>query len=182
MFATIPNFTSFLTCFDHLFRSAGKTTLIKMLVGETQPSNPEGSKLFIHHNLRVAYVSQHAFFHVEQHLEEAPAAYIQWRFKDAYDKEKINSEMYRISPEEQTRIDDFGLEAIWSRRVRAGILEYEVKKRNIKERDNKVSKTYILQCANLVRFDQLYINLLTFICLCSTTLKMNFCQWDSIAC
>jgi elongation factor 3 len=123
---------------------AGKTTLIKMLVGETQPSNPAGSKLFIHHNLRVAYVSQHAFFHVEQHLEEAPAAYIQWRFKDAYDKEKINSEMYRISPEEQEKIDEFGLEAIWSRRVRAGILEYEVKKRHIKERDNKVSREHVL--------------------------------------
>lgn len=116
---------------------AGKTTLIKMLVGETQPSNIGACKLYMHHNLRVAYVSQHAFFHIENHLEDAPAAYIQWRFKDAYDKEKINSEAFRISPEEQQRIDDFCLEAIWSRRMRAGKLEYEIKKKDIPERDNK---------------------------------------------
>eukprot|EP00979_Chaetoceros_neogracilis_P016424 scaffold8007_cov263-Chaetoceros_neogracile.AAC.15 len=116
---------------------SGKTTLIKMLVGETQPSNMDSCKLYMHHNLRVAYVSQHAFFHIENHLEDAPAAYIQWRFKDAYDKEKINSEAFRISPEEQQLIDDFCLEAIWSRRVRAGKLEYEIKKKGVPERDNK---------------------------------------------
>ena len=108
-----------------------------MLVGETQPSNVGACKLYIHHNLRIAYVSQHAFFHVEQHLEDAPAAYIQWRFKHAYDKEKIGSEAYRIGEEEQKLIDDFGLEGIWSRRMRAGKIEYEVKKKNVPERDNK---------------------------------------------
>jgi elongation factor 3 len=108
-----------------------------MLVGETQPSNMGKCRLHVHHNLRVAYVSQHAFFHVEQHLEDAPAAYIQWRFKDGFDKEKINSDAYRITEDEQQAIDDFGLEGIWSRRLRAGILEYEVKKKNIREKDNK---------------------------------------------
>lgn len=116
---------------------AGKSTLIKMIVGETQPSNLGACKHYIHHNLRVAYVSQHAFFHVEQHLDEAPAAYIQWRFKEGYDKEKIQSDAFRIPPEEQKAIDDFGLEGIWSRRLRAGVLEYEVKKVNVREKDNK---------------------------------------------
>jgi len=116
---------------------AGKTTLIKMLVGESQPSNLGACKLYIHHNLRIAYVSQHAFFHVEQHLEDAPAAYIQWRFKDAYDKEKLMSEAYVISEDEQKLIDDFGLEDIWSRRMRAGKLEYEIKIKHVPERNNK---------------------------------------------
>mmetsp|Transcript_20747 Transcript_20747/g.29128 ORF Transcript_20747/g.29128 Transcript_20747/m.29128 type:complete len:776 (-) Transcript_20747:155-2482(-) len=116
---------------------AGKTTLVKMIVGETQPSNLGACKLYIHHNLRVAYVSQHAFFHVEQHMENSPASYIQWRFKDGYDKEKIQSEAFKISEEEQKAIDEFQLEGIWSRRLRAGNLEYEVKKRNVKEKDNK---------------------------------------------
>lgn len=136
---------------------AGKTTLIKMLVGETQPSNPDQCKLYIHHNLRVAYVSQHAFFHVEQHLEEAPVHYIQWRFKNGFDKEKINSEAYRITPEEQQLIDDFGLEAIWSRRVRAGKLEYEVKKKNVPEKDNKVS-VFIFAC--FCSFDEIGMHLI----------------------
>lgn len=115
---------------------AGKTTLIKMLVGETQPSNLGACRLFIHHNLRVAYVSQHAFFHVEQHLEEAPASYIQWRFKHGFDEEKIRSEAFKITPEEQKAIDEFDLEGIWSRRLRAGVLEYEVKKKHVREKDN----------------------------------------------
>lgn len=116
---------------------AGKTTLVKMIVGDTQPTNLGDCKFFIHHNLRVAYVAQHSFHHVEQHLEESPAAYIQWRFKDAYDREKLESAGFRISDEEQKAIDDFNLEGIWSRRVRAGVLEYEVKKKNVREKDNK---------------------------------------------
>jgi elongation factor 3 len=117
---------------------AGKTTLIKMLVGETVPSNLGICKFYIHQNLRIAYVAQHAFYHVEQHMEEAPAAYIQWRFKHGYDREKMESEAFRITPEEQQAMDDFGIEGdLWSRRMRAGQLEYEVKKVNVPERNNK---------------------------------------------
>jgi elongation factor 3 len=124
---------------------AGKTTLVKMVVGDTQPSNAADCRFFIHHNLRIAYVSQHAFYHVEQHIEEAPAAYIQWRFKDGYDREKIESEAYRIEPEEQKKIDAYNLEGIWSRRMRAGVLEYEIKKKNVREKNNiYVSKDELL--------------------------------------
>mmetsp|Transcript_46 Transcript_46/g.100 ORF Transcript_46/g.100 Transcript_46/m.100 type:complete len:742 (-) Transcript_46:40-2265(-) len=124
---------------------AGKTTLVKMIVGDTQPSNSTDCRFFIHHNLRIAYVSQHAFYHVEQHIEDSPAAYIQWRFKDGYDKEKIESEAYRIEPEEQQAIEDYNLEGIWSRRMRAGVLEYEIKKKHVREKDNiYVSKDELL--------------------------------------
>ena len=116
---------------------AGKTTLIKMIVGETLPSNLGQCKFDIHPNVRVAYVAQHAFNHVEQHMEESPCAYIQWRFKHGWDREKMESEAFRISPEEQQAIDDFNLEGIWSRRLKAGQLEYEVKKKNVREKDNK---------------------------------------------
>jgi len=124
---------------------AGKTTLVKMIVGDTQPSNPQECRFFIHHNLRIAYVSQHAFYHVEQHIEDSPVAYIQWRFKDGFDKEKIESEAYRIPPEEQAAIEAYNLEGIWSRRLRAGVLEYEIKKKNVREKDNiYVSKDELL--------------------------------------
>lgn len=115
---------------------AGKTTLVKMLVGDTQPSNLGSCKLNIHHNLRVAYVAQHSFHHVEQHTEGSPAAYIQWRFKEGYDKEKLETAAFTIGPDEQKVIDDFQLEAIWSRRMKGGVLEYEIKKKNVPERDN----------------------------------------------
>ena len=108
-----------------------------MIVGETIPSNMGVCKFYIHPNLRIAYVAQHAFAHVEHHMESSPVSYIQWRFKDGWDREKLESEAYRIPPEEQKIIDDFGLEDIWSRRMIAGKLEYEVKKHNIPEKDNK---------------------------------------------
>mmetsp|Transcript_10847 Transcript_10847/g.15984 ORF Transcript_10847/g.15984 Transcript_10847/m.15984 type:complete len:742 (+) Transcript_10847:120-2345(+) len=116
---------------------SGKTTLVKMIVGETQPSNLGGAcKFYIHPNLRVAYVAQHAFAHVEHHMENSPVSYLQWRFKDGYDREKLESEAYKMGPEELKAIDDNRFEDIWSRRMRAGILEYEIKKVNVREKDN----------------------------------------------
>jgi len=108
-----------------------------MIVGETLPSNIGVCKYYIHPNVRVAYVAQHAFSHVEQHMDESPVAYIQWRFKHGWDREKMESEGFRISPEEQKAIDDFNLEGLWSRRLRAGNIEYEVHKHNTREKDNK---------------------------------------------
>ena len=70
-------------------------------------------------------------------MDDSPVAYIQWRFKEGWDREKMESEAYRIPPEEQKAIDEFNLQGIWSRRLRGGHLEYEVKKKNIKEKDNK---------------------------------------------
>lgn len=116
---------------------AGKTTLLKMIVGETTPSNTGIGRFYVHQNLRIAYVAQHAFSHVERHMDESPVAYLQWRFKDGFDKEKLESEAYHITPDEQQAIDDFQLEGVWSRRMRGGKLEYEIKKKNIREKDNK---------------------------------------------
>jgi len=116
---------------------AGKTTLVRMIVGEALPTNVGQCRLWKHHNLRVAYVAQHSFHHVEKFVASSPVAYLQWRFKDGYDREKIESEAFHISDDEQKLIDDFMLEGIWSRRVRAGKLEYEVKKRNVLEKNNK---------------------------------------------
>lgn len=45
---------------------AGKSTLIKVLTGEVVPQAGTVTK---HPNLRVAYVAQHAFHHLDQHLE-----------------------------------------------------------------------------------------------------------------
>jgi len=116
---------------------AGKTTLLKMIVGETIPSNSGIGRFYVHPNLRIAYVAQHAFSHVERHMEDSPVAYLQWRFKDGFDKEKLESEAYRITPDEQEAINAFNLEGVWSRRLRGGKVEYEIKKKNIPERDNK---------------------------------------------
>ncbi len=52
---------------------AGKSTLIKLLTGETVPQEGKVDK---HPALRVGYVAQHAFHHLDQHLEKTPVAYM----------------------------------------------------------------------------------------------------------
>lgn len=42
---------------------AGKSTMIKVLTGELEPSY---GTVWRHPNMRVAYVAQHAFHHIEQ--------------------------------------------------------------------------------------------------------------------
>jgi elongation factor 3 len=65
---------------------AGKSTMIKMLTGELLPV--EGT-VWKHPNLRVAYVAQHAFHHIEQHLDKTPNQYIQWRYATGEDREAM---------------------------------------------------------------------------------------------
>ena len=69
---------------------AGKSTLIKLLVGEIV-SSADGSKprLEKHPNMRLAYVAQHAFHHIEHHLDKTPISYLEWRFGSGVDEEGI---------------------------------------------------------------------------------------------
>merc|ERR1711918_62739 len=57
---------------------AGKSTLIKVLTGEMEPTL---GTVWKHPNLRLAYVAQHAFHHIEQHLTKTPVQYILWRYQ-----------------------------------------------------------------------------------------------------
>jgi hypothetical protein len=50
------------------------------------PSPPLNRK---HPNLRIAYVAQHAFHHIEQHLDKTPNEYIQWRYAVGEDREAL---------------------------------------------------------------------------------------------
>lgn len=76
---------------------AGKSTVAGLVVGELAP---EGGQAWRHPNLRMAYVAQHAFHHLEEHLELTaseslgPKAskglslrYILWRFQGNEDRE-----------------------------------------------------------------------------------------------
>ena len=58
--------------------------------------------VWIHHNLRLAYVAQHSMHHLESCLEASPAAYIQRRFADGIDKELANLEMMKLTDEEES--------------------------------------------------------------------------------
>merc|ERR1719389_276089 len=49
---------------------AGKSTMIKLMVGELEPNEEGAAKIVKHPNMRLAYVAQHAFHHIEAHLDK----------------------------------------------------------------------------------------------------------------
>jgi len=77
---------------------AGKSTMIKLLVGEVAPQIGDVWK---HPNARVAYVAQHAFHHIEDHLNKTPNEYIRWRFANGgEDKESLVKVTLQFTEEE----------------------------------------------------------------------------------
>jgi len=65
---------------------SGKSTGIKALIGEIKP---QVGIIWKHPNARVAYIAQHAFQHLEKHLNITPIKYIIWRFAGNEDKENV---------------------------------------------------------------------------------------------
>ncbi|KAF9331141.1 translational elongation factor EF-1 alpha [Podila minutissima] len=114
---------------------AGKSTLIKVLTGETIPQVGEVIK---HPNLRVAYVAQHAFHHVEMHLTKTPNEYIRWRYQYGEDRELASKATRQITPEEEAqmkrlihweineKVEKVQIEDIYGRRKAKRSFEYEV--------------------------------------------------------
>jgi len=77
---------------------AGKSTMIKLLVGEIEPQ--EGT-VWKHPNARIAYVAQHAFHHIESHLNKTPNEYIRWRYANqGEDKESLVKVTMQFNEEE----------------------------------------------------------------------------------
>jgi len=77
---------------------AGKSTMIKILTGELVAQTGETWK---HPNARVAYVAQHAFHHIEEHLNKTPNEYIRWRYANGDDKESLVKVSMVLTPEEE---------------------------------------------------------------------------------
>jgi elongation factor 3 len=88
---------------------AGKSTMIKVLTGEVVPQTGEVWK---HPNARVAYVAQHAFHHIEEHLNKTPNEYIRWRYANGEDKESLVKVSMVLTPEEE-RLQKEAFEHTW---------------------------------------------------------------------
>jgi len=77
---------------------AGKTTAIKVLVGEQKPTQ---GAIWKASGLRMAYVAQHAFHHLEKHMNSTPCSYIMWRFAGNDDRESLEFKSQELSVDEE---------------------------------------------------------------------------------
>lgn len=109
---------------------AGKSTLVKLMVGEIEPDQGSIEK---HPNLRVAYVAQHAFAHIEDHLDKTPVEYVMWRYRGGYDKEMVQKDAVTLTKEEmeaikkKAKLEGTGVvEELLTRRTGKREFEYEV--------------------------------------------------------
>merc|ERR1719440_351189 len=79
---------------------AGKSTAIKLLIGELFP---ESGSIWRHQNMRLAYVAQHAFHHLEQHLDKTACDYILWRFAGADDRESLENQNQEVNDDDEKK-------------------------------------------------------------------------------
>merc|ERR1711988_525978 len=84
---------------------AGKSTMIKMLIGELTPNEGQGKGEIVKHpNMRLAYVAQHAFHHIEHHLDKTPVNYLEWRFSGGMDREGQAKNFLELTEDEEKLI------------------------------------------------------------------------------
>ena len=106
---------------------AGKSTLVKLLVQENEPDSgvhPD-QEVWKHRNLRIAYVAQHSFHHVEQHLNDSPVDYIKWRFADGFDREDMTKASTELTDEEKEPKKLGDVDKVLGRRKNGRTMEYE---------------------------------------------------------
>lgn len=80
---------------------AGKSTMIKVLTGILEPTM---GTVWKYPNLRLGYIAQHAFHHIENHLEKTPNEYIRWRFEFGDDREGLDKASMKLSDADEVAL------------------------------------------------------------------------------
>ncbi|KAI0042445.1 hypothetical protein FA95DRAFT_1564323 [Auriscalpium vulgare] len=86
---------------------SGKSTLVKLLTGEMEPN--KGGEVWKHPNLVIGYVAQHAFHHIDNHLDKTPLEYMLWRYQTGEDLEEMMKANRQITDEEAQKMKDGSL-------------------------------------------------------------------------
>ncbi|MCJ1309540.1 translational elongation factor EF-1 alpha [Agyrium rufum] len=81
---------------------AGKSTLVNVLTGELIPTSGD---VYTHENIRIAYIKQHAFAHIDHHLDLTPSEYIQWRFQTGEDRETMDRANKIVTEDDEKAMD-----------------------------------------------------------------------------
>lgn len=123
---------------------SGKSTLVKLLTGEMEPN--KGGEIWKHPNLVIGYVAQHAFHHIDNHLDKTALEYMLWRYQTGEDLEELGKATRQVSAEEAQKMKDGSLiviegqkrfiEEIISRKKLKQSYEYEVSLKNLSSSEN----------------------------------------------
>lgn len=123
---------------------SGKSTLVKLLIGDTEPN--KGGEIWKHPNLVIGYVAQHAFHHIDQHLDKTALEYMLWRYQTGEDLEDMMKANKIISEEEQQKMKEGGIiviegqkriiDAILNRKKLKQSYEYEVSLKGMSSSEN----------------------------------------------
>ncbi|KAF9023036.1 hypothetical protein BDZ89DRAFT_1070260 [Hymenopellis radicata] len=89
---------------------SGKSTLVKLLIGDMEAN--KGGEIWKHPNLVIGYVAQHAFHHIDHHLDKTPLEYMLWRYQTGEDLEEMTKANRQISEEEMQKMKDGGVVVI----------------------------------------------------------------------
>jgi len=123
---------------------SGKSTLVKLLIGDMEPN--KGGEIWKHPNLVIGYVAQHAFHHIDNHLDKTPLEYMLWRYQTGEDLEEMMKASRQISVEEAQKMKDGALvlvegqkrliEEIVARKKLKQSYEYEVSFKGLSSSEN----------------------------------------------
>ncbi|KAF7323317.1 hypothetical protein HMN09_00112500 [Mycena chlorophos] len=83
---------------------SGKSTLVKLLIGDMEPN--KGGEIWKHPNLVIGYVAQHAFHHIDNHLDKTPLEYMLWRYQTGEDLEEMGKATRVITAEEEKKMKE----------------------------------------------------------------------------
>lgn len=122
---------------------AGKSTLVKLLVGETEATVGEVIK---HPALVIGYVAQHAFHHIDQHLDKTPLEYMLWRYQTGEDLEELLKNSRSLTDEDREKMKQGSvvviegvkrmIESIVGRKKLKQSYEYEITFKNMSSAEN----------------------------------------------
>jgi len=123
---------------------SGKSTLVKLLIGDMEAN--KGGEIWKHPNLVIGYVAQHAFHHIDNHLDKTPLEYMLWRYQTGEDLEEMSKANRQISEEEMQKMKDGALivvegqkrfiDEILSRKKLKQSYEYEVSFKGLSSSEN----------------------------------------------
>jgi len=123
---------------------SGKSTLVKLLIGDMEPN--KGGDVWKHPNLVIGYVAQHAFHHIDHHLDKTPLEYMLWRYQTGEDIEELSKGNRIISEEEERKMKEGGtvvvegvkrlIDEIVGRKKLKQSYEYEISFKNMSSTEN----------------------------------------------